>query len=177
MQMLILNMLLLFGCQNVKPTRIIIKPLHPYSASPYYYKKNETKGKNYIIKYFFIEGACKATDKVSEQVDSFVIKVIRTDTDFIDFGGYYLLFYRKTKVINENFREQINGMISYNLLDEYDNDLLFEYAWSDRNFMGCKYYKDGKVVKKIFDKGRNFLKRNPTLPLPDTEKVNLRDMR
>ncbi len=166
-----------FSCsQNDKAKDIKIKPLHPYFASPFYYKQGETQDRNYVIKYFFIEGAYEATDKLSKEVDSFIIKHIRTDTDFISFGSYRLQFYRETEVINEGFREQIDGMISYNLLDQYDKDLLFEYSWADNEFIGCSYYKDGEIIKTKYDKGDDILKRNPILPLPDTGKVKVKDL-
>lgn len=153
--------MLLFSCgSNTETAAIKIKPLHPYSASPFDYHLNEKKEKSFIIKFYFIEGACKATDELSKQVDKFITKFIESDTDFIHFGGYHLRFYRKTKVINENFKEQIDGRISYSLLDDYDKDLLFEYAWSAKNFMGCTYYYNSKVIKTVYNKEGNILKRD-----------------
>ena len=174
-QILFLNMLLSVGCQNANIASIKIKPLHPFSSSPHDYNPSERKNKSYIIKFYFIEGATQVNDVLSKQVDSFILKHIKSDTDFVHFGGYNLRFYRKTKIINEDFREQIDGMINYCLLDEYDKDLLFEYLWSDKDFMGCNFYKDGKIVKTIYDKGQDILKRNPALPLFDTGKVNIKE--
>jgi hypothetical protein len=175
-QVFFLSMILSSCCQNTDTSKIKIKPLHPYSASPYYHKQNETKDKNFILKYFFIEGACKATDKLSNQVDSFITKYVQSDTDFVEFGAYYLYFYKRTKAINENFREVTDGMISHNLLDEYDNDLLFEYTFGHKYFRECNYYKGGKIVKTVYDKESGVLKRNPTLPLPGTGEIIIKDL-
>jgi hypothetical protein len=178
MRMMLLTTTVLFGllscCHNA--AQISIKPLHPYSASPYYHKQNETKKQNYINKYFFIEGACKSTVSLSKQVDSFLISYIKGDTDFVDYGDYYVDFYRRTKEINENFREVTDGMISHNTLDEHDEDLLYRYMWSDKDFMGCEYYKNGKVIKTVYDKGGDIFKRNPALPLPDTGRVIIKEV-
>jgi len=173
-QITVLSILFSFRCQDT--SRIKINPLHPYSSSPYYSNPNEKKGKSFVFKYFFIEGATKVTDALSKQVDSFVIKTIKGDSDFNDFGGYHIVFYRKSKNINENFREQIDGMLSFNLLEEYQEDLLYEYIWADKNFLECDYYKGGKIVKTDYDKGTAILKRNPAIPIADTSKITIKDI-
>jgi hypothetical protein len=176
--MILLKIIVLFGslscCRD--STQINIKPLHPYSASPYYFKQNETKKQNYIVKYFFIEGVNKSTDNLSKQIDVFLINYIKSDTDFVNYGGYYVVFFKSTKEINENFSETIDGMISHKTLDEHDKDLLYRYMWLDKVFMGCEYYKNGKVVKTVYDKDSDIFKRNSILPLPDTEGIIIKEV-
>lgn len=145
---LLFIILISFRCQSGAMTNIKVKPLHPYSVSPFYYNQNEPKQQSYICKFFYIEEVSKASDNLSNRVDTFVSRFIKSDSDYYDFGSYKLYFYRETSKINENFREQIDGMITYNLLSAYKSDILFEYTWSGGEFIGCNFYKNGKVVKK-----------------------------
>lgn len=95
---LFLNMLFTVSCQNSgKNQIIIIKPLSPYTASPTYFNTSERKNTSFILKYYFIDGASEATDKLSQQVNSLIIKLVQHDSDFANYGGYHLLFYKKLK--------------------------------------------------------------------------------
>ncbi len=154
---------------------ISIKPLHPYSSSPYYYQTDDIKDKEYVIKYFFIEGANKATDDLAELVDQFVVNKISSDSDFVDFGGYYMDFYKKTNIINEKFREQTDGIVSNNLLNDHTGDLLFRYTWAGKEFLGCEYFKNGKIIKTEYDKEKNHLRGSSTVRT-NTGKISIREV-
>lgn len=175
-QTLFLNMLFIASCQSSEKNQIIIKPLSPYTASPANFNTNERKNTSFIVKYYFIEGASKATDKLSQQVNSFIIKRIQHDSDFANYGGYHLLFYKKTKVLNENFKEVIDGMISNNSLDSHQNELLFEYTWSGKDFIECNYYRNGKIIKTTHFKNSSVFKSDPSTFVNDSSKVTIKDI-
>lgn len=152
-------------CQNQDMSKIKILPLHPYSSSPTDYDSTATKSKNFVVKFYFIEGACKSTDELSERVDMFITESLKKDnSDFMEYGGYYIYFYQETNHINKDFKESIDGMISSDILDEYSDDLLFRYEWSDKKFVACDYYKNGKVVNTLYRKKGVIFK--PNLPAP-----------
>ena len=137
------------SCQNHNIKNVKILPLHPYSASPTKYDSTATKANNYFIRYYFIKNADEAVDKIANIIDTFVVQLIKNDSDnFLEYGDYSIYFYRETSRLNENFKEKVDGMINYDLLDNYYDDLLFIYDWRVQKFEGCKYYKNGKIIKR-----------------------------
>lgn len=160
-------------CQNKQMTEIKIMPLHPYSASPTDYEKTTPAEESFVAKFYFIQGACEATDQLSNGVDSFLSESLRKDEkDFDRYGGYYIYFYRQTKDINKNFRQQIDGIFS-NSLDAYTKDLLFEYEWSYKKFSGCYFYKNGKIIKTVRNKKGDLFKRTLFHPKGYTDKMEV----
>lgn len=163
-------------CQSEIMSKIKIIPLHPYSSSPTNYDKNTTAEKSFVVKFYFIEGACKATDELSNMVDAFIIESIKKDEkDFNKYGGYYIYFYRGSKNINEHFREQVDGIFS-NTLDEYNYDLLFRYEWNGRSFKGCSYYRNGKIFKTIWGKNENLFRQTFFPPKGYNNKVQVEEI-
>lgn len=163
-------------CQNTEISKIKIMPLHPYSASPTDYDKKTTPKKSFIAKFYFIEGACEATDELSYRIDSFIIESLRKDNkDFNRYGGYYIYFYRQSKDIDKDFRQQIDGIFS-NSLDAYTKDLLFEYEWSYKKFSGCYYYKNGKIIKTVLGKKGNLFKQTFSPSKEYTNKVEVEEI-
>ena len=127
---------------------IKIIPLHPYSASPTFYDKTETKEKSYVIKFYFIDGAHEATDKLSDSLDSFINSFLKTDDDFKIYGGYHIDFFKKSYEINEIYRD--TG--GHNSIESHYEDLLFEYHWDNKKFTACEYYEKGRVIKTVTKK-------------------------
>ena len=70
--------------------------------------------------------------------------------DFSEYGSYMIRFYKESNEINQDFRENIDGIIS-NSLSDHDEDLLFEYGWEHKEFSGCKFYEQGKVKKTVLE--------------------------
>ncbi len=138
-------------------SKIEILPLHPYEESPLdnHHFKNET----YIAKYYFIRNAFLATDGLSFKLDSFIVTSLEMDkTDFDEYGGYYLYFYRESDNINVNFRQNLDGLFT-NPLSSFQKDLLFRYEWSGKKFKGCQYYRKGKVFKTLYGKKGDLFKQ------------------
>jgi len=155
-----------------------IKPLHPYSASPFDYDSTVEKKRNFIEKYFFISNI-KSNQGLMDSVDSFVAQLYdKSKIEIEEYGRFSINFYRETEVINENFRQEIDGMISYNLLENYKDDLLFTYVWIDGEFFGCNLLKNGKVIETRFPQNSNAFKSHRKLSIPvdsiavQIEKVN-----
>ena len=152
-----INMLLLIwlsSCANYNHAYEIV-PLHPYRTT---LPRNDTDSNGTVTKYFFIRGAKNATEKLSAYVDSFLLKMIERDPDFKQYDSYTIVLYRESEGINENFRQEYDGMISYSLLSEHEDDLLFLYDWLHGSFQFCIYYKKGKVISTKYDKGNPLLK-------------------
>lgn len=157
-------------------SKIKISLLHPYSSSPTDYDKNTMPQKSFVVKFYFIQGACNATDELSNTVDTFIIASLKIDNkDFNKYGGYYIYFYKKTDKINENFREEVNGFLS-NTLDEYTDDLLFRYEWSDKKFKGCYFYRKGKIIKTVWSKKGDLFKQTFFPPKGYTNKVEVKEI-
>lgn len=147
-------------CQNNK-FDIKILPLHPYKASPTDYDHSDTKEKSYINKFFFIRGACVATDELSKRVDSFVLASLKDDSDFIKYGGYYIDFFKESNELNENYR-QGNGT-DETPSKHISEDLIFSYHWSNKKFTGCDFYKNGKVIKTIYNNNGDVFKHDSSI--------------
>ncbi len=133
------------GCCRNKG-QIEIKPLHPYSSPNY--EDSIDKAKYSVIKFYFIKGACVATDDLSGLVDSFLIKSVSNDSiDFLSYGYCSIYFYRESNRINENYRERPDGMISYDILSRDDDELLFIYEWRHGSFKECSFHRNGKKIR------------------------------
>jgi len=125
-----------------------ILPLHPYQASNTDYNADISKSHTFIVKFYFIRGATDATDKLSEKVDSFLRKELKKDSiNFNDYGSYIVRIFRESSKINQDYRENVDGIFS-DMLGSHEDDLLFEYEWERKEFTGRKFYKNGKMIKK-----------------------------
>lgn len=151
-------------------------PLHPYTESPCRYDSVRPKSKCYIIKYYYAKGICKATDEMSKKTDLFITESLKSDSaDFIEYSEYYIDIYRESKNINDNYRQQIDGIFS-NLLSEHDEDLLFRYEWSGKKFKRCQYYKNGKVFKTVYGKGDGLFKQSFLPPKESSRKIEIKEV-
>lgn len=129
-------------CMDKKQQKNIIKPLHPYRSTPTDYNADEDRSRSFVVKYFFVENV-SIHNTLLQDVEQYVEKYGSTDSDFARFGNYQIWLYRKTSEINENFKENFDGTISYKSLSDYDRDLLFKFIWIDQKFSGCEIYSDG----------------------------------
>ncbi len=167
------------SCQNIDVSKIKILPLHPYSSSPSFYDSTSLPKNNFIDKYYFIQGAYKATDELSDIVDAFIISFVKNDSvDFNKYGGYYIFLYKETSQINKSFREKIDGVFT-NTLDDHKDDLLFRYKWENQKFISCEYYQNGKVIKILYSKKAALFKQSlsPSLIQEfEKQKVTVKDV-
>ena len=133
-------------CSEKKEQIQAIKPLHPYRGTPADYNVNEDKSRSFVIKYFFVENF-SSENTAAQGIEQLVQKYCINDSDFVRFGNYQIWLYRKTSEINENFREDLNGMVSYKSLSDYDQDIIFKFIWTDQQFSGCEIYDIGKRIR------------------------------
>ncbi len=132
---------------NQDTSKIKFYPLHPYSASPTDYDPTQKKSRTFITKYYFIEGAAKASDELSNKVDLFLSNTILNDSiNFREYGGYTVLVFKESNFINKDYR---NRGTDDSPDSHMDDDLLFEYQWNDRQFSKCEFYKNGTITKTI----------------------------
>jgi hypothetical protein len=135
----------LLACTE-KSNKIIIQPLHPYRSTPADYRVNEIVENSFVNKFFFIDNSANQT-LTFEKVKIFVQNFVHHDSDYKKFGDYHLYFYRQTSTINENYRENIDGMISNVSLDDFDENLIFKFTWIDLKFSGCEFFYKGKIIE------------------------------
>jgi len=113
---------------------------------------------------------------MSKKTDLFITESLKSDSaDFIEYSEYYIDIYRESKNINDNYRQQIDGIFS-NLLSEHDEDLLFRYEWSGKKFKRCQYYKNGKVFKTVYGKGDGLFKQSFLPPKESSRKIEIKEV-
>lgn len=127
---------------KIKQGKNIVKPLYPYRSTPADYNTNEDRSRSFVVKYFFVENF-SSRDTILQDVKQYVEKYGSRDSDLVRFGNYQIWLYRKTSEINENFKENFDGRITYKSLSDFDRDLLFKFIWIDQKFSGCEIYNNG----------------------------------
>lgn len=134
-------------CHGQDTSKIQIYPLYPYSASPTDYDSTTERARNFIVKYYFIRGATKATDDLSQKVDSFLmVPVLKDSSNFNSYGSYLVYVFKESDKTNENYRNRGTDDTPDSHIDD---DLMYIYEWRARKFYGCDFYKNGQVIKTI----------------------------
>jgi len=138
------------SCNQQDTSKMKIYPLHPYSASPTEYDSTAEKSRTFIVKYFFVQGAVKATEELSFEVDEFLTKSILNDSiNFKDYGSYIVYVFKESSTTNQNYRNRGTDDTPGSHIDD---DLLYQYTWEGRKFSKCEFYKNGNVTKTINNK-------------------------
>jgi hypothetical protein len=130
---LLLYILVLVGCKPQKP--IVIRPLHPYYQTDTVDMENgETCIR--LSGNFTINCELKDSTRFRPIVDSF----LNTLPDSLTKGYCVttLWFYKEGEKLNPNYRSH-----GKEHPDLYNNDIIFEVHWTDGDFRGYSFYKDG----------------------------------
>lgn len=137
----------ILGCSNKSTSKIEILPLHPYFAS---LPKNSTtniNGKSYGVKFYFIKNTSKLNDDQSAEIDSFVQSQSKVlDSIIKEYDRFEIEFFQETDVLNEKFRDNIDGIYG-DILDYHIKDWLCVYSWERGVFSECRYYNNGQVYE------------------------------
>ncbi|MCG2617459.1 hypothetical protein LZZ85_24385 [Terrimonas sp. NA20] len=139
----------IFACAPKKINDIKIIPLHPYVDSLPPEATNNKLGKDYGVSYFFVRGESSLKDPVSAKIDSFVLQYFQDNKSRIaQFDRYEIRVFKETKVLNEKFREKIDGLYG-DILDYHLNDLLLVYIWRLGDKFEKQYYSNGEVAAPL----------------------------
>jgi hypothetical protein len=141
-KVLFLIILILYSFSIGRKKKIQILPLYPYE-----FRSARNPHDSILEKFYFIDGFT-SYDQDSVELDNFIKEHI--DTNYTKYFDYSINFYKKSNLINENYRNPSSDNENINIQLQ-----LIKYLWMNGEFHYCvvhstpigeSYFKSGSKL-------------------------------
>ena len=128
------------NCTQHSSPDILIVPFEMINQSDTMNERGKTfyyKSENYLIKNYV------ESEKTENIIDSFVTE--NKNKSYRKYEGYNIIFYRESSKTNiEHITKNSRDLVRYS----QDHDLIYDYWWSNGEFVARSKYKNGEMVPK-----------------------------
>jgi hypothetical protein len=129
---------LLFILVSCNQNSLVIHPLHPIITTQNDTVLQGVRAGGVMEKYYYIQNFSDRKKNINE-VRRFAEKEVQGEAK--KYTHIIVLFFKKTNVLNDSYRETDDDQLSY-----HQKDLLFEFRWFKGQAFPFKQYKNGDCV-------------------------------